>query len=178
LNGGEGLGSLADELGGWDDEEVEEDEDGYPYEGDSLVHDREVAERERDSGIDVASSPPREKTMRPPSNGMLSPESAIKKRGHQRKASDYDGSEYGSESDFEATELVSATLEARMAAVEAMARRGLEENGSEADKTVPRFTESLRDLGGQAGSETGVTRFVSSPLFGNSGSKRLTLRLD
>ena len=148
------MGSLADELGGWDEEEGDENE----YLDDE---DGPEAGLERDSGIDIASSPLSEKSSRRrgtlTTGGMLSPQKT-KANGHRRKASDYDGSEYGSESDFESTELVSATLEARLAAVEAMARRGLEENGSEGDKTIPRFTEGLKDLGGQTGMETGTTR--------------------
>lgn len=138
--GGEDFGeSLADELGGFSDEDEE-----------ALEEEDEPAEQERDSGIDVASSPPGGK--------HLSPQSAAK-NGHRRKESAYDGSEYGSESDLEETELVSATLEARMAAIEAMARRGLEENGSEGDRVVARVTEKLKDLGSQSSMEMGTTRY-------------------
>jgi hypothetical protein len=145
--GGEDFGeSLADELDGYSDEEaLEEDEE----------EEEERAEQERDSGIDVGSSPPKH------ANAQLSPSSASTSKnghGHKRKESRYDGSEYGSESDLEETELVSAGLEARMAAVEAMARRGLEENGSERDGVVGRLTERLRDLGSQSEMEMGVTR--------------------
>jgi hypothetical protein len=144
--GGEEFGeSLADELNGFSDdgeELLEEDED---------EDEDERTEQERDSGIDVASSPPG-------GGKHLSPQSAAK-TGHRRKESAYDGSEYGSESDLEETELVSATLEARMAAIEAMARRGLEENGSDGDKVVARVTEKLRDLGSQSEMEMGTTRY-------------------
>lgn len=156
--------SLADELGGWD----EEDEDG-DYTQDSLAHQSNgLTEQERDSGIDVASSPPAAPLKRidtAASNGsLLSPAAAHtkKSRHHQRKASDYDGSEYGSESDLEVTSLVSASLEARLAAVEAMARRGIEENGSPTDTAVARFTEALRDLGGQMGLEQSATRLTTA----------------
>lgn len=144
LEGG-GFGeSLADELNGFDDDEEDE-----AYLEDE-EEDERVVEQERDSGIDVASSPT--------SNGKhLSPKSV---KGHRRKESRYDGSEYGSESDFEETELVSAGLEARMAAVEAMARRGLEENGSANDEVVARLTKGLKDFGSQGDMEMGVTRCV------------------
>lgn len=141
------MGSLADELGGWSGDEEEEDlEEDYEGEG----HTNGTLERERDSGIDVGSSPA---TLK-----HLSPTQAAKKNGHRRINSAYDGSEYGSDSDLEETELVSATLEARMASIEAMARRGLEENGTEGDRVVARVTEALRDLGWQSSIETGSTR--------------------
>lgn len=147
--GGEEFGeSLADELDGFSDEEdVLEEED---------EEDEGPAEQERDSGIDVESSPPH-------GGKHLSPVSTAKRGagGHRRKESKYDGSEYGSESDLEETELVSASLEARMAAVEAMARRGLEENGSDGDRVVGKLTERLRDLGSQSEMEMGTTRYVS-----------------
>jgi hypothetical protein len=143
--GGEHFGeSLADELDGFSDDEVLDEEDEEDEE-------HEPAEQERDSGIDVASSPSNDRKH-------LSPQSAAKSAGHRRKESAYDGSEYGSESDLEESDLVSASLEARMAAVEAMARRGLEENGSEGDRVVWRVTEKLRNLGSQSEMEMGATR--------------------
>lgn len=152
LGDGGGLGgSLADELGGWSGDEEEEDmEDDFQGEGEE--HTNGTLEVERDSGIDVCSSPA---TLK-----HLSPSSASPEKGHRRVNTAYDGSEYGSESDLEETELVSATLEARMASIEAMARRGLEENGTEGDKVVARVTEALRDLGWQSSIETGSTRYV------------------
>ena len=144
--GGEGFGeSLADELDGWSGEEDEVEEGDYAVGGQV----GRTGDQERDSGIDVASSPPGGKHLSPPQAN----------KGHRRNESAaYDGSEYGSESDLEESELVSATLEARMASIEAMARRGLEENGSEGDKIVARVTERLRDLGSQSDFEMGTTR--------------------
>jgi len=149
--GGERFGeSLADELDGWSAEEDLEEEG--EEEDEAVPSTNGQADRERDSGIDVASSPPGGK--------HLSPTSAAK--GHRRNESAYDGSEYGSESDFEETELVSASLEARMAAVEAMARRGLEENGSDGDKVVARVIDKLKDLGSQSEFEMGTTRLSTA----------------
>ena len=153
--------SLADELDGLsdDDGEVLEEE-----EEEDFGEDGEDGGVGRDSGIDVASSPPHAHAhQHKVASNNLSPASAnasakTNGHGHRRKESRYDGSEYGSESDLEETELVSATLEARMAAVEAMARRGLEENGGEGDRVVARLTERMRDLGGQGDMEMGVTR--------------------
>jgi len=152
--------SLADELGGWDEED---DEDEERFEDASLLNG--VHEQERDSGIDVASSPHIKDTTAPSNAVSLSPatsQNAKNKHYRSRKPSDYDGSGYGSESDLEATDLVSASLEARLAAVEAMARRGMEENGSEGDKVVSRFTEQLKDLGGLMGVEQGATRLATA----------------
>jgi hypothetical protein len=166
LGDGGGLGSLADELGGWSgDEEGEEffEEEEEAFEG--------TREQERDSGIDVASSPSHAAQQRSPSAGstkLLSPASTTSEKGRRRGEiahASYDGSEYGSESDLEQTELVSATLEARLSVVEALARRGMEENGSEGDRLISRVTESLKDLGGQSGIESGATRYGSSSII-------------
>lgn len=151
LGEGGGMGSLADELGGWSGDEEEEDIE-EDFEGEGEEHTNGTLERERDSGIDVGSSPATLKHLSPPL--------ATTKKGHQRLNSAYDGSEYGSDSDLQETELVSATLEARMASIEAMARRGLEESGTEGDKVVARVTEALRDLGWQSSIETGSTRYA------------------
>jgi hypothetical protein len=164
MDEGEGLGSLADELGGWSGDE---DGDEFLEEEEGEFEDRK--EQERDSGIDVASSPPHLGQQRSPSatnpNGkLLSPAETASEKGRRRKglaSESYDGSEYGSESDLEQTELVSATLEARLSVVEALARRGMEENGSEGDRVISRVTESLKDLGGQSGIESGATRYAS-----------------
>jgi hypothetical protein len=161
LDDGGGLGSLADELGGWSgDEEGEEFLEEEAFEG--------TTEQERDSGIDVTSSPSHTGQPQSPSAGntkLLSPSSTTSEKERRRRKgathASYDGSEYGSESDLEQTELVSATLEARLSVVEALARRGMEENGSEGDRVISRVTESLKDLGGQSGIESGATRSVS-----------------
>jgi hypothetical protein len=160
-----GLGSLADELGGWSGDEEEEEDLDDVFEDDA--HTNGNIERERDSGIDVGSSPATTK--------HLSPAQATTKNGHRRINSAYDGSEYGSESDLEETELVSATLEARMASIEAMARRGLEENGSEGDRVVARVTAALRDLGWQSSIETGSTRYNLFLCFPASTTKMYNL---
>ncbi|KAF2815162.1 uncharacterized protein BDZ99DRAFT_408906 [Mytilinidion resinicola] len=158
--GGEGLGSLADELAdAWDDGE---EGDGYEEEDQPLAqsvngdepHLNGVNGVPRDSGVVLASSPEVEKT--------LSPARALRNSRHRRKESMYDGSDYGDDSDLETSEGISAGLEARMAAVESLARRGMEMNGSAADGVVGRVTEQLRDLGSQAGVESGATRLTTA----------------
>ncbi|KAF1974255.1 hypothetical protein BU23DRAFT_505162 [Bimuria novae-zelandiae CBS 107.79] len=164
-----GLGNLADELGELDD--WDEDEDGVggeyeddmdlPHEGENDVgvavdHDGSVGAVNgvRDSGVAMQSSSPA------PSG--LSPQSAVKNRKHQRQHSLYDGSDYGDDSDLEADEGISPALENRMAAIESLARRGIEENGSATDGVVMRVTEQLRDLGSQIGIENGATRLKTA----------------
>jgi hypothetical protein len=147
--------SLADELGGWgeeDDEISEGEEENYDENGDAEPF------RERDSGIDVASSPAVAKQ-----NGAvpLLAVPAPARHGHRRSPSDYDGSEYGSESDLEESSLVSASLEARLAAVESLARRGAGDVAGQ-ESVIARTKEQLKDLGGQAGLESGATRLVNS----------------
>jgi hypothetical protein len=142
--------SLENELDGWNDEDyIEEEEEGELSGGDDGE-----AERERDSGIDVLSSPSVKQTAQENRNSLTVP---VRSKGHQRKGSDYDGSEYGSESDFEESQLVSASLEARLAAVESLARRGTGDIIGQ-ENPITRATEQFKDLGGQSGIETGVTR--------------------
>jgi hypothetical protein len=138
--------SLADELGGWG----EEDED---FSEEDEHHDGHDGQRERDSGIDVTSSPATKE------NGKLLTVVTRGGKGHRRKGSEYDGSEYGSESDFEDAQLVNASLEARLAAVESLARRGTGDI-SGIENTIGRATQQLQDLGGQSTMETGTSRYV------------------
>jgi hypothetical protein len=145
--------SLADELGGWGEEtsDVEEEEENYDDENGETE-----PFRERDSGIDVASSPAVAKQ-----NGTVPLLTVPAPARHRRSPSDYDGSEYGSESDLEESSLVSASLEARLAAVESLARRGAGDVAGQ-ESVIARTKDQLRDLGGQAGLESGATRLVSS----------------
>lgn len=159
-----GLGNLADELGELDDWDEDDDDLGDDYEdetelpqdedniGVAVSHDGSVAAVNgvRDSGVAMQSSSP--------ATSRLSPQSAVKSRKHQRQHSLYDGSDYGDDSDLESNEGISPALESRMAAIESLARRGMEENGSAADGVVKRVTEQLRDLGSQIGIENGCTR--------------------
>jgi hypothetical protein len=164
-----GLGNLADELGEiWDDdEEVADEEYGDELEapqadfaeiGTAVAHDGTAGLNSavnvngvRDSGVAMQPSPS--------TNHGLSPDAAARARKHNRQRSLYDGSDYGSDSDFD-NDGISPAMESRMAAVESLARRGMEENGSAADQVVKRVTEQLRDLGSQIAIENGATRFA------------------
>lgn len=166
-----GLGNLADELGEiWDDEEEEEEagdeefgeeldvpQDGYAEIGTAVAHDGSAGldsavniNGVRDSGVAMQSSPP--------TNHALSPDAAARARKHNRQRSLYDGSDYGSDTDFD-NDGISPAMESRMAAVESLARRGMEENGSASDQVVKRVTDQLRDLGSQIAIENGATRY-------------------
>ncbi|KAL2133114.1 hypothetical protein VTI74DRAFT_2916 [Chaetomium olivicolor] len=178
--GGGGLGNLADELAGAFSE-GEDDYDAYE-EGEGIYDDEDMGGQEgglapginlqdatpmeegnrklddgvRDSGVDVESPSARGHNSRgslglPTANG----------RGHRRAGSEYDGSEYGSESDLESSGLPPRLVE-KMDEVESLARRGTERTGSAADGTFKRVTEGLRDLGSQAGVEGGATRLITA----------------
>lgn len=160
--GGNGLGNLADELA----DALSDGEDEY-YEGagppgisvDAGGESEQEEQREdgvRDSGVDVASPDGRKSkhmslTLPPAANG----------RGHRRKASDYDGSEYGSESDLESPGMP-ASLVLKMDAVESLARRGTENNGGSTDGVFRRVTDGLRDLSSQSTVEGNATRLITA----------------
>lgn len=163
MAGGDGgLGNLADELADmWEDEEgghdavdgeVAELGDGMHGSGDVRINGHHAGAHggARDGSV-AASSPPM----------LRSPLQASRHRSnHQRKPSQYDGSEYDGEQQLAASGGITAGLEAEIAALESIARRGAEQTASDADQGVHRFTESLRDLGSQAAIEAGATRCV------------------
>lgn len=144
----------------------EADEDG----GDSTP-------QQRDSGVDVApgSSPrsgsgpdrPRERNASlslPTANGGAGHggRRGGGGGGHKRVGSAYDGSEYGSDSDLDSPGMPTS-LVAKIDAVESLARRGIEDNGSATDGVCKRLTEGLRDLGSQAAVEGGASRYSLPP---------------
>ena len=85
-----------------------------------------------------------------------SPPNPPSRPDHARKSSQYDGSDYGDDSDLDST--LFPVLEARLAAVESLARGGTEASESDADEIVRRMANSLRDLSSQNGVESGTTR--------------------
>lgn len=185
-NSGNGLGNLADELADalsdddaeyYDDaaaaaappppgaaapgisvepgeDEDEEDEQDHHNKNNSAQ--QETAAAVRDSGVDVASPTERNHkhlslTLPPATNG----------RGHRRKGSQYDGSEYGSDSDLDSPGMPSS-LVAKMDAVESLARRGTENNGGPTDGVFKRVTDSLRDLSSQSSVESNTSRLITA----------------
>jgi len=109
-------------------------------------------ETTRDSGVDVTELPAKKETK--PVN--LTPPTSSK--NHRRQGSDYDGSDYGDDSDMDSPGMPPG-LVAKMDIVESLARRGTEANGSERDGVVKRVVDGLRDLGPQSGAEGGATRY-------------------
>lgn len=163
LGGQSGMGNLADELADAFSESGEEDD--YGENGDSGIRfavqedeNRGTSETVRDSGVDTAS--PNRDTTRPKSMSLGLP--SPRRRGHRRAGSEYDGSEYGSESDLESPGMP-LSLVSKINAVEALARRGTESTGSHSDGVFQRVTSGLRDLGPQSGVESSATRSVPHP---------------
>ncbi|KAF1939097.1 hypothetical protein EJ02DRAFT_266061 [Clathrospora elynae] len=164
-----GLGNLADELGeiwGDDDEAMDGDfgeeldmpQDDFENIGTAVEHDGSYGV---DSAVNINGVRDSGVAMQHSSPARLSPGSAAKTKKHTRQRSLYDGSDYGEDSDLE-NEGISPALESRMAAIESLARRGMEENGSASDEVVKRVTEQLRDLGSQIAIENGATRLKTA----------------
>ncbi len=157
--GGGGLGNLADELADMLSDEEDGEDEYYDNDGapdirldlqDGAV--RPGKDAGRDSGIEVESPG----TARTPKAMTLSPPLPSRK-GHRRAPSEYDGSEYGSESDLDSPGMP-PSLVVKIDAVESLARRGVEKNGSPSDEAFQRVTEGLRDLGSQSNVESSATR--------------------
>lgn len=178
--GGDDLGNLADELAdAWSGEEYEEEDTLEGIHEDDNLGDldggahrangqatggaaRDI-EKTRDSGIDVSSSPTASQKQSMLEPGLnLSPRQMQTQESRQRKQRlQYDGSDYGDDSDLEEAPSISRSLEAEMASIEGLARRGLEANGSAEDTIIERVVDSLRDLGSQSAVENGATRYVT-----------------
>ncbi|KAK3373725.1 hypothetical protein B0T24DRAFT_553266 [Lasiosphaeria ovina] len=178
---GNGLGNLADELAGAFSDGEGDDIDDDDYYGDDRGsappdisfdlddspeqqgHDeKEAGILIRDSGVDVESTGSQPGGARGQRNrASLSLPSPVNGRGHRRAPSEYDGSEYGSESDLESPGMPPKLVE-KMGEVESLARRGTESNGSSTDGVFQRVTDGLRDLGSQSGVEGGATRLITA----------------
>ncbi|KAI9738124.1 MAG: hypothetical protein M1818_005553 [Claussenomyces sp. TS43310] len=147
-----GLGNLADELAdAWDEEEEEEEPDM------NFQEIPEQTETQQDAGVDPTRSPvagvdgAKRDNLTPPTNG----------KHHRRQGSEYDGSDYGVDSDMDSTGIPPA-LVAQMDMVESLVRRGTESNGTDDDEVVKRVVDNLKDLGGQSGVEGGATRLITA----------------
>jgi hypothetical protein len=150
-----GLGSLADELAdAWGEDEDDEEPDMNFQEAVPEEEEGEEEEVVRDSGIDVDSSRTQQPTK---STSLAAPASG---RHHQRRPSDYDGSDYGAGSDMDSPGMPPA-LVSRIDLVESLARRGTESTGGDQDNVVKRVVDGLKDLGGQSGVEGGATRYYN-----------------
>ena len=167
LGSANSLGNLADELADALDDDDEDSDHEHGLQNGALegLYDRAEAirydrlkenvypvSRNLGNGHAISVSPVRQGI----SDLSLSPPKQSSRSRHTRMSSQYDGSDYGDDSDLEVTH--SPILEARLAAVESLARQGTQANGSDADTIVHRMAESLRTLGTQAGVENGATR--------------------
>lgn len=85
--------------------------------------------------------------------GLLSP----RPKGHQRKTSLYDGSDYGSDSDLDIAGMP-PSLMAKIDAVENLTIRGTDNYGGTADDVLQRVIQELRDLGSQSSVEGSASR--------------------
>jgi hypothetical protein len=162
--GGGGLGNLADELAdAWEQEQ----EGGYGYASGQEIGNIPADSQHRDHSD---SEDGYHMGTRTPSSGYSSERASLhppkpKTRNgghrHRRHESQYDGSDYGNDSDLEEAADISPSLEMQMAEIESLARRGIENNGSENDYVIARVVEALRDLGGQSGIENNAMRYES-----------------
>jgi hypothetical protein len=164
-HGAGGLGSLADELADAWDEEGEEYGSSLALVDTSQSQGQVYLDDMHDFGIGATGMSTSTALQNVVSNTSLSPpKTKSRKRAskatHSRQESQYDGSDYGNDSDLEDSGGISAGLEARMAGIEALARRGTESNGSELDGVVKRTVDNLKDLGNQSGVENSATRYV------------------
>lgn len=140
------MGNLADELADAFSDSGEEDvEDEHSVPGDTDDSDIE---------INNAKLTARNET----DDRVAGTKSTLPLRDHRRvESTTYDGSEYGSEPDFDVPG-VSLGLVAKIDAIESLVRRGTENYGGSADDVVNRVTEALRDLGSQSSVEASASR--------------------
>lgn len=167
MDGGNDLGSLADELA----EAWEEDVDG----------EEELAAVQMDEHGGYAPFEPLETQHQEygnvsslahgrTTNGFLSPKKCTQLSKARRRRKDNDGLDYSDDSDREQTDSTLVALEARMTTIENLSRQETDETGAHAGGVVVRVVNGLRDLGAQSSVENGTTRSVL--LFHNSPNPR------
>jgi hypothetical protein len=172
------MGNLADELAdAWEDDAVEEAGSSFLdglREGSvepSTMQDEVCSGNQQENVAFYDIRSPASPSRRPVHSDAWSPSSArltrkrtkspIKK--HEKSELQYDGSDYGAESDLEGAEGISPALIKEMAHIEALARRGLDEEAvSEAGGIVTRTTAALKYLGPQSSIENGATRMITA----------------
>lgn len=157
------MGNLADELAdafsdSGNEEDYDDGEEQYLGMQDGPEDAREDGQSIEERDLAVPPSPPASRKDATPvvTNSSL----PSHKRLHQRQTSRYDGSEYGSESDLEASGM-SAGLVAKIDAVDSLARRGMDNYGGSADNAFARVMDELRDLGSQSSVEASASRSAS-----------------
>jgi hypothetical protein len=145
---GNGMGNLADELA---DAFSDSDDEEGSHDGDS---DGALVDESRQQDVKQGFHDTQ------PSNSQSGPSGGLKLPIH-KKGGEYDGSEYGSESDLDSPG-IPPSLVARIDAVESLARRGTENYGGPEDGVVKRVTDNLRDLGSQSGVEASASRLITA----------------
>ncbi|KAL2266339.1 hypothetical protein VTJ83DRAFT_5691 [Remersonia thermophila] len=186
--GGGGLGNLADELAGAFYDGEDDDYDGYDDDGayeDGADDEQGLSAEGPGIHLEDASAPDggrspkggeglrdgrlESSTLNDAARSSLNLTVPSPGRGghhhhhhhHRRKGSEYDGSDYGSDSDLDSPGMPPRLVD-RMDEIEALARRGTENIGSAADGAFKRVTEGLRDLSSQAGVESAATRLITA----------------
>ena len=173
MDGGNDLGSLADELAEAWDEDGEGEEEVLLLQMDAQGGYTPIETLEAHHGENgVVSSPAYGRGL----SGVRSPKKMMEQFKARRRQSAYDGLDYSEDSDFEQSPGMSRALEARIAIIEELARPGTEEDGARGDDVVERVIDGLKDLGAQSSVENGTTRSV--PLLHDSLSPRPSLTND
>ena len=156
-NAQNGLGNLADELAEAWDEDDENETSQLPstsiLQDENVSPDSSTAELRKEKRATFAHSPVA-------SNSSLSPPKIPTRARHRRVESQYDGSDYSEASDFEDAGWISPSLDSQIAAIESLARRGTESDGSDRDDVIHRVAESLKGLPSQSGVENCASRYA------------------
>lgn len=155
-----GLGSLADELdGSWAEDDTYDQPQSASDTRSPLAG--QFADM-HDLGIGTTMSA----TQSPVDIRLLSPlvtkPNQLQQKHHHRQNSQYDGSDYGNDSDLEEVEGMSRGLIGRMSDIEALARRGTADPHIDGKSVVDNVMEKLRDLGPQSTMENGATRLMTA----------------
>ncbi|KAG6004906.1 hypothetical protein E4U21_000633 [Claviceps maximensis] len=160
----QGMGNLADELADAfsdsdeeDEGELESGQEQGPNTQPRQTHNN-FTDGAAGGGPDITSTPTRSQFKDKANHQkLLSPHG----RENRNAAMDYDGSEYGSESDLDCAG-IPATLIAKIDAIESLARRGTENYGGADDDVLQRVTDGLRDLGSQLTVEGNASRLITA----------------
>lgn len=157
MDGGNDLGSLADELAeAWDEYvEGEEEVSGLQMDEHCGYAPLEILEPQHQNYENI-SSPADTRTT----NGFSSPQKFTDPVRARRRRRLSEGSDYSDDPDLEPTSTMSHALEARIAIMEELARQETDETGPHADGVVQRVVDGLKDLGAQSSVENTTTRSV------------------
>ncbi|KAM0251313.1 hypothetical protein ACHAQJ_008253 [Trichoderma viride] len=149
--GANGMGNLADELA-----------DAFSDSGEEGDYDAELEKstdqpgHDNDAARDASTNDDARRTDGDAAS-LLSP----RPKGHQRKTSLYDGSDYGSDSDLDIAG-IPPSLMAKIDAVENLTIRGTDNYGGAADDVLKRVIQELRDLGSQSSVEGSASRLITA----------------